>query len=87
MSIIFPILLNLSFNIVLFTNEFRDGKANIFEIVPLILLIFPQYKTIKFLLQYIFIHRDESRLNQDKAHNDRDVAPLEPFLESCFQVR
>ena len=85
--ILIPILLNLSFNIVLFTNDFRDKKANIFEVIPLIFFVYPQYKTIKFLSQYIFIHRDENVLNQDKEDNDRTVAPLEPFLESCLQVR
>ena len=85
--ILIPIILNLSFNIVLFINDFREKKANIFEVIPVILLVYPQYKTLKFLSQYIFIHRDENLLNREKEENDRTVAPLEPFLESCFQVR
>ena len=85
-SILIPILLNFSFNVVLFVNDFREKKANIFEIVPLVLLFYPQYKTIKFLAQYL-IHRNEDILYEEKKENDRVVAPLEPFLESCLQVR
>ena len=86
MSILIPILLNLSFNILLFANDFRDKKANIIEIIPLMFLFYPQYKTIKFLAQYLF-HRDENILNKETEEHDRSVAPLEPFLESCLQVR
>ena len=70
----------------LLVNDFRNQKANIFEIIPLVLLFYPQYKTIKFLVQYL-IHRDETVLNREKEENDRNVAPLEPFLESALQVR
>ena len=82
-----PCLLNLAFNTVLFANDLKNQKANIFEVIPLIFLFYPQYKTLKFLAQYLFIHDDENLLTQDKEENDRTVAPLEPFLESCFQVR
>ena len=86
-SILIPMLLNLTFNIVLFVNDFRDQKANIFEVIPLILLFYPQYKTIKFLTRFLFIHRDETLLNQQNEEHGSAVAPLEPFLESCLQVR
>ena len=85
-SILIPILLNLSFSIVVFIKNYRKQTANLFEIIPLLLLFYPQYKTIKFLCQYIFIHRDENLLNEEKEENDRTVASLEPFLESCLQV-
>ena len=58
-----------------------------FEIIPLLLLFHPQYKTIKFLCQYLFIHHDENLLKEEKEENDRKVSSLEPFLESCLQVR
>ena len=82
-----PCLLNLAFNTVLFANDLKNQKANIFEVIPLIFLFYPQYKTLKFLAQYLFIHDDENLLTQDKEENDRTVAPLEPFLESCLQVK
>ena len=84
--ILIPIILNFFFNVMLFINDFGEGKAYVFESLPLILLFYPQYKTIKFLSQYLFIHRDEQLLNKEKEENDKTVAPLEPFLESCFQV-
>ena len=86
-SILFPIFLNLTFSIVLFVNDFRHEWANIFEVIPLMLLCYPQYKVIKFLTRFLFIHRDENILNKDKEEHDRTIAPLEPFLESCLQVR
>ena len=85
LSILIPILLNLSFNILLFVNDYRDQKANFFEIIPLVLLLYPQYKTIKFLAKYL-VHRDENILNKETENHDRSVASLEPFLESCLQV-
>ena len=85
-SILIPILLNLGFHIVLFSNDFHDKEANIFEIIPLMLLVYPQYKTIKFLCEYLFVHRNEEVLNYEKEKNNREVASLEPFLESCLQV-
>ena len=57
-----------------------------FETIPLLLLIYPQYKCMKFLAQYLLIHRDEDLLNREKEENNKTVAPLEPFLESCLQV-
>ena len=81
-----PILLNALFNLVVFKDDLGTGKANKFEIILILLLCYPQYKTFKFLWMYIFCHRDEAVLNRDKEENDRDVAPLEPFLESCLQV-
>ena len=84
--ILIPIILNFFFNVILFFNDYKEEKANLFESLPLILLFYPQYKTVKFLSQYLFIHRDENLLNKGKEENDKTVAPLEPFLESCFQV-
>ena len=86
-SILIPIFLNLTFNMVMFVNDFRDQKANIFEVIPLVLLFYPQYKTMKFLTRFLFIHRDENLLKQERKENDCTVATLEPFLESCLQVR
>ena len=86
-SISIPLLLNLFFNIIIFVHDFEKKGVNIFEIIPLILLIYPQYKTMKFLAKYLFIHRNEDLLNKDKEVHNRDVASLEPFLESCLQVK
>ena len=85
-SLLVPILLNAFFNLFVFKNDLGTGKANKFEIIPILLLCYPQYKTFKFICMYIFCHRDETVLNRDKEEHDRDVAPLEPFLESCLQV-
>ena len=85
-SMLIPILLNFSFNVVLFVNDLRKKRANIFEIVPLLLLFYPQYKTIKFLAQYLK-NRDENILKKEIESHDRTVSQLEPWLESSLQVR
>ena len=85
-SIGIPILLNFIFNIVLFVSDFRENKATIMEILPLFLLFYPQYKSIKFLAQYIFTHHDENLLIEEKKENDCKVSSLEPYLESSLQV-
>ena len=86
-SILIPFILNLIFSIVLFIDDFQDGKAKQFEILMIIFAFYTQYKTLKLLMNYLFIHHDEDVLRQDKDANDKIVANREPFLESCFQVR
>ena len=85
-SILFPIILTTCFNIELFVNDFRNQKASLFEIIPLIFAFYTQFKYIKILAQYLFIHRNENILKENKEENDRIVANREAFLESCFQV-
>ena len=86
-AIFVPILLNLLSNIVMFMNDLRIQKANKLEVIPLLLLFYPQYKTLKFLLMFALYHQQEEILNRDKEDHARDVASLEPFLESSLQVK
>ena len=83
---LFPILLNLAFNINVFRQDLRQKKANRFELFTVVFLVYYPYKTIKCLLKYLFCHRNEQQLIYDKNEIERRVAPLEPFLESCLQV-
>ena len=85
-TILIPIILNMGFNLVIFRNDLKNGKANYFEVIPLLLLFYPQWKTLKFLANYAFNHRDETRLNNDKNEHDKDIGSLEPFLEASIQV-
>ena len=84
-SILIPILLNFSFNVVVFIRDLKHKKANRYEVIPLILLVYPQWRVLKFLCNYVY-HRNEDTLNKDKDENERDVASLEAFLEACLQV-
>ena len=85
-SMLFPILLNFFFNISVFKEELKNKKANWFELIPVMMFIYPQFKTLKFLIRYAFIHRDEIQLDYDKEQTERRISYLEPFLESCLQV-
>ena len=42
---------------------------------------------IKYLANYAIDHKNESRLKQDIVEFNREVASIEPFLESSLQVR
>ena len=63
----------------------KSKNASKFEIVFVILMCYPQTKTIKFLWEYI-CDKNETRLNQKKDDFDKHIGNLEPFLESAFQV-
>ena len=41
---------------------------------------------VKYLLRYIFIHRDEAILEAEKEKFERDIGVLEPFAEAVLQV-
>ena len=86
LAMLFPILLNLGFNMNVFTEDVKHKNANFIELIPVIMLMYPQYKTLKILLRYALFHRDENQLKYDKEEIERRISPLEPFLESCMQV-
>ena len=80
-----PILFNLTFNMLVFLEDIKLGNASKKDIVFVLAMSYPQWKTVKFLFEYIH-HKNEAR--QDKAKKDFDdrVGLLEPFLEAAFQV-
>ena len=80
-----PILLNLTFHILLFLDDVKFGIASKKEAVFVLCLFYPQWKTLRFLYDYLR-NEDENKLNKAKNDFDRDVGALEPFLESAFQV-
>ena len=82
--VLLPILLNFIFNIVTFVEDLKNDKAKLFEVV--FLFIYAQYRCMKFLAKYIFVHRDEQTLNADTEEHNRDVAHMEAYMESGFQV-
>ena len=86
-TIIFPILLNLIFSFMVFRRDLTNGNARKYEIIPLIFLFYPQWKCLKYLANYAIAHKDEHRLKQDIVEFNREVASIEPFLESSLQVR
>ena len=85
LSILAPIFLNTIFNILIFVEDTRLGKASYVEFIFVVVQFYPQWRTICFLREYIR-HRDENKLNEAKDKFDVEVGALEPFLESAFQV-
>ena len=51
----------------------------------MIFLVYPQWRVIKYLFRYYAYHKSETQLEEEKAAYERDVASLEPFLESLWQ--
>ena len=86
-TIIFPILLNLIFSFIIFRRDVKQDNARKYEAIPAIFLFYPQWKSLKYLINYAFKHKDENKLKNDIKEFDRDVACIEPFMESSFQVR
>ena len=82
----FPLVLSLLFNIIGFYNDLENGDATRYEMIPLVFLLYPQWRILKVLGSFIFYHRDEVKLNSDMTKFDQQLGSLEPFLESSFQV-
>ena len=80
-----PILLNLIFNIHVFLEDIKLGKAWKMEFVFVFALFYPQWRTLHFLFEYL-CDRNETNLNAAKDDYDKRIGTLEPFLESAFQV-
>ena len=81
-----PIIVNMIFNVFVFFDDLNGGSAFRVEIMFVFILFYPQWRTIRFLVEYLY-NGDENQLNRAKEKFDVHVGALEPFLESAFQVR
>ena len=82
-----PLLLNVTFSYSVFYNDYKDGVVKKYEVIPLLMTIYPQWKVLKYLGSYYFGHKNEDILRKEKMIYERDVATLEPFLEASIQVK
>ena len=64
----------------------KYGDATNYDILSIIVLFYPQWKSLKILARFIIDHRDEEQLNKDMSRFDKQIGSLEPFVESAFQV-
>ena len=87
LSILIPILMNFAANVVVFYNDITNDRVKWFEAIPLLLLVYPQWRVLRYLGSYLFFHGDETKLEQDKVAYERDVGTLEPYLEAAIQVK
>ena len=85
LAILVPIVLNTIFNIIIFCEDIRLKKASYYEMIFVMILFYPQWKTIRFLTGYL-IQRNEDKFIEEKDKFDVEIGALEPFLESAFQV-
>ena len=85
-SILIPILLNLIFHISMFIRDFKNKKVSRVEFISVLILCYPQWRCVKFLVNY-FYHKDENRLQNEKQTYQRDVETVEAFAESGIQVK
>ena len=81
-----PILINLFFNGIVFYNDWKSGLSTKYEVLLLLLLLYPQWRTLKILMRYL-IHKEEEELANQLDENDKEVSFIEPFCESGMQVR
>ena len=81
-----PTALNSIFHMYIFVEDLKSGSASKFEFLFVILLFYPQWKTIRFLTEYCF-HKDAKQLKDAQCNHSEQFGHVEPFLESAFQVR
>ena len=80
-----PILINLLFSSVIFYIDLKSGVSTKYEVPFLILLLYPQWRTMKILVQYFF-HKNVEELADQLDENEKQVSFIEPFCESGLQV-
>ena len=80
-----PMTINLIFSAIVFFGDITSGKSCIFESPILLMLIYPQWRTLKILIGF-FKNKDEEELTKQLDKNDKEVTSLEPFCESGLQV-
>ena len=81
-----PTTLNLMFHMFIFVEDLKSGSASKLECLFVILLFYPQWKTIRFLTAYL-LNKDETQLKDAQCSYSEQFGHIEPFLESGFQVR
>lgn len=85
-TMVIPIMINLLFSGVIFYNDWKSGLSSKYEVPFLLLLLYPQWRTLKILMRY-FAHKKEEELVNQLDENDKEVSFIEPFCESGLQVR
>ena len=73
------------FHLLLYLEDVKSKKASKVEIIFVFCQFYPQWKTIRFLFDYLR-DRNEDKLNTAKDNFDKHVGSLEPFMESAIQV-
>ena len=84
-SMAIPILINLLFSSVIFYMDLKSGVSTKYEVLFLVLLFYPQWRTFKILVKYFF-HKDDEELTNQLDENEKQVSFIEPFCESGLQV-
>ena len=84
-SMAIPILINLLFSAVIFFIDLKSGITTKYEIPFLILLLYPQWRTLKILVRYLS-HKNVEELINQLDENEKQVSFIEPFCESGLQV-
>ena len=81
-----PTALNLIFHLFIFVEDLKSGSASKLEFLFVVLLFYPQWKTIRFLTEYC-LNKDETQLKDAQCSFSEQFGHVEPFMESGFQVR
>ena len=84
--ILVPLTINLIFNIITYTKDFKNSKTTLLDIPIVLLCLYPQWRCLKILCRFIR-NKDQDELEQELEENERNVSFLEPYLESAIQVQ
>ena len=80
-----PMMINLLFSSVIFYSDLKSGVCSYCEALFLIVLLYPQWRTLKILIKF-FHHKSEEQLTNSLDKNEKEVSFIEPFCESGLQV-
>ena len=81
-----PMSFHLIYSLVVYITDVYNQRVYKAEGVFLLINFYFQWKVLRYILNYIVLHRNETILNQEKAAFERDAASLEAYTEAGFQV-
>ena len=84
-SMVVPIAINFLFSGVIFYMDVKSEFSSKYEVPFLLMLLYPQWRTLKILTKFL-MHQNTEELTNQLDNNDKDVSFIEPFCESGFQV-
>ena len=85
-AVIVPIMMNMLFGVWQWTKDLRQDDALYLEVIFALINFYPQYKITKLLIRYAFGFISDKKLNDYKRRFDGELASIEPFVESVWQV-
>ena len=86
-AIMIPITINTIFGLWHWYKDARQGESLYLEVVFALIGCYPQYKISKLLIRYACGSIHDQLFMDKKARFEGEIASIEPFVESVWQVK